>query len=84
MMFKVGDIVQVSTTLKCGDGILAGFVESMKIYKGAKAEIAKVIKLGNRGSVYRLNIDNGVWSWDDSMLIPVPRKNKKLKKKVLQ
>ena len=69
-MFNVGDKVRVRADLKVGMSSTNAVVHEMLEYAGLETTITDVVHLC-RGIEYELGIDNGKWSWDSEMLIPI-------------
>lgn len=74
MRYKIGDQVKISSKLVDGgyytmegeDKAYCFFLAKMQCYKGLKAKIVDV-KFREEYQVYKLDIDNGRWSWVDGM-----------------
>lgn len=60
---KVGDTVKIKEVLE--DKHYSGVVSDMKAYSGKTAKIESA--LYGRNNIYRLDIDGGKWSWNDTM-----------------
>lgn len=70
---KIGDKVQILPTLEEDDISYKGIsvVETMLRYAGKTATITHVIPIeGLDKWCYKLNIDDGDWSWTSRMFIP--------------
>lgn len=78
-MYQVGDLVKVTRGVyKCA----FGYVSDMGDYIGQEAEITSVVadvpvRTGERTNRYRIDIDDGEWSWCDDCLEPVETKESK-------
>lgn len=78
-MYQVGDLVKVTRGVhKCA----FGYVSEMGDYIGQEAEITSVaadvpVRSGARANRYRIDIDDGEWSWCDACLEPVETKESK-------
>ena len=74
MRYKIGDQVKISSKLIDGeyyamegeDKAYCCFIATMQRYKGLKAKIVDV-KFRGEYHIYKIDIDNGRWSWVDEM-----------------
>lgn len=74
MRYKIGDQVKISSKLVNGryytmegeDKAYCFFTAKMQCYKGLKAKIVDV-EFHEEYHIYKLDIDNGHWSWVDEM-----------------
>lgn len=70
--FKEGDTIQILPTLKVeSDMNRVGVVSVMVMYAGRLATITRVMPIeGPDKWAYKLNIDDGAWSWTSRMFVP--------------
>lgn len=74
MRYKIGDQVKISSKLVEGvhyamegeNKAYCYFIAEMQCYKGLKAKIVDV-KFREEYYIYKIDIDNGRWSWVDGM-----------------
>jgi hypothetical protein len=67
--FKVGYKIKIRSNLSTEDSSHCGIVPDMVRYGGKIATIIKISRdVDDRVNVYRLDIDNGDWEWDITML----------------
>lgn len=74
MRYKIGDQVKISSKLVNGkyyamegeNKAYCYFIAEMQCYKGLKAKIVDV-KFREEYYIYKIDIDNGRWSWVDEM-----------------
>lgn len=67
LRFSVGDTVVVTTKWPCQR---LAFVTQMEKYLDKAALITDIYERFTNYWVYRLDIDNGRWAWEDSWLEP--------------
>ena len=73
--YKVGDKVLIRDDLVVDEVYdECVFVSSMANGRGKQAKIQQIcVSPKRRYRRYRLDIDNGRWSWSDPMLLPYPK-----------
>jgi ribosomal protein L21E len=69
--YNVGDEVQIKTNLNECEHV-AGVVSDMKLFQGHIATITKI----NR-DCYNIDLDNGLWAWNDTMFYDIHKNNTK-------
>lgn len=69
--YNVGDVVRISGSLKTGEYAPEGCycVSYMLMYRGRVAQIREVT-IGDGHHYYRLDVDDGAWSWVKGMFDP--------------
>lgn len=67
MKYKVGETVVIRTDIYAGRSYdSCNFVDHMEKYRGMPA-IIKSARRTVRGDRYRIDVDDNVWSWSNSM-----------------
>lgn len=71
--YKIGDVVLIKQDVETTTSLTPEIASIMKKYKGKEATVTQTEVNEFLGlSMYKLDIDNGVLAWDESVLAPAP------------